>query len=307
MLLQKIFPIVFLTGLIATQASAFTIDATAYKKQAHSWVSTYLHNDNNLMVSQENFQLIANLCYFSLQRSLNTLEAQDQAIKSLTLFWNGWQNIAQRRLDPSHTLPNQIADTEKKETPELFWKLHDEHQKIGTTYTHAVNNIVHDSVLTSAQALKSVQEIRESSRAVVAQALLDVKSYLGDLFYLPKNKKITDETVKELTSTGHKGASLLDHIWTYIPQLAMYSFVNADKLNNEVSEEAWEILKKVQDVGIRTWQAIEEGRASFYLAHYKAILEVMAKIGLPEKYRTVLFDEHGIIPENDRTTLLQKL
>lgn len=293
-------------SLLTTQAAAISLDPTPYTEQANRWVSTYLKNSNNLVVPAEDFQFIANLCHFSLQRSINTLQAQKKAIEALAIVWGGWQNIAQHRLDPSKEMPHPITAKERTQALELFWQLHDAHQTIGATYTHAVNTIVHGDALTSAKATKSVQVLRDQARTIVAQALSDVRSYLGDLFYIPKGPKTTQATVDEVGNMMRKGFSLFDHLWSYIPQLAVYSFVKADELNNKVSEESWNTLKTIQDVGIRTWKAIEKARASFYLAHYKATLSAMVELDLDEQYKTVVFNVDGLVSPPKRKEILPK-
>lgn len=294
-------------SLLIFQTKAFPLDPTPYTSQANEWIKTYIIDGKHLAVAAEDFQLITNLCYFSLQRSINTLESQKQAIKALTIVWEGWQNIAQRRLNPSKEQPYQIKKSDRTQIIDLFWKLHDAHQEIGTIYTHAVNFIVHGDALTTAKAIKSINALRSKAQEVIAQSLSDVRSYLGELFYVPKKLQVAQETINDIEHIVKKGFSIFDHIWSYIPQLAVYSFIKADELNNTVSEEGWHTLKTIQDVGIKTWKAIETARASFYLAHYKALMNLIENIDLDEKYKTITFDLSGLLPTQKRGCLLPKI
>jgi len=269
------------------------IDKTEYQKQALSWIQKHVYNKNQgLLVPDKDLQLIANLCYFSFMRSYCTLKAQEKALETLESVWNGWQNIAQTRLNPSDRVPHPIKPQQKKQTTNKFWALHDEHHTIGKTYTQAVEDMVNGEALSSAGALKAVQAVRSSARSIVASALCRVQTHLNSLLHGLIGKK------------SKKGFSWLSHLWNYVPQLAVKSFAQADALNNTVSEESWQAVLKMQHIGSQTWRAIEEARGSFYLAHYEAVLHVMEKENIAQQYKTIVFDTDGLIPEGKRKKAL---
>jgi len=263
------------------QNQNFIIDDHSYHSQALQWTRSYiLDHEGNFLVYPKEMQLIANLIYLSFERSLNTLQTQEQALKTLNTFWKGWQNIAQTRMDPSISLPYDIPEQAKQyEHMMQFWHRHDEHRKTGLTYTHAVKNIVDGRSLITVYARDSVDSMRNQARSVIAQSLLNVKNYVGDLFY-SQNK-------------FQKILSYINFIWDYLPKLALSSFVEANKTNDLVSEESWEILMKIQNIGTYTWKIIEQDRASFYLAYYKAIWHSMKKLNLETDYFKILFDQNG--------------
>lgn len=289
--------------LIATKTKTLTLNDAPYHQQAQTWAATYLYDESagTLMITHKELQLITNLCYFSLQRSLATLNGQTAARNALTHVWHGWQNIAHTRLDPSKQLPHTITQQEKEQTLTQFWSMHDHCRLVGTTYTHAVNTVVQAHTLETASALRAVQLLRESTRALVAQTLTDIRSYLGNLFYNPR-----DGLIKSYGPVTRKNKifSLLDYIWDYVPKLAVYSFSEADTLNNTVSEESWKTLEAIQQVGSQTWQAIEKARGSFYLAHYKVLHAIMEHADLDDRYTTIMFDQYGMIAENKRNKKL---
>jgi len=271
-------------------AKPFSLDTTHDKTQTNKWIKGYLY-DGKLLIPEEDLQLIANLCYFSFQRSHLTLKAQARALKTMSSVWNGWQNIAQTRLNPSKIAPHKIAQQEK--SSEKFWSLHDAHQNIGAAYAHAVNAIVDTELLKTTKAAKAVSVMRSQARAVVAQALVDVRTLLGNLF----------QTKKGIVK---KGVALFDYLKSYLPQLAVFSFSEANTLNNVVSEDGWSVLFTIQKIGARTWRAIEEARASFYLARYNGLIKVMSKNNLPKKYFEILFDHEGVLLSNDGKKYLPK-
>ena len=270
------------------QCRSFSLYDEPYRREAEQWSSSYLCNkQGNLIISVHDLQLIANLCYFSFMRSYCTLKAQEVALETVTAVWEGWQNIACKRLDPSGDTLYEITDEQKEKTTKRFWEAHDQHCTIGAIYTHATNEVVHGDALTTVKALTGTNDMRSRARGVVAQALLDIRSVLGNLFYTPQKK-----------SLGYlwKGWSLVKHLSAYIPQLALSSFVQADNLNNTVSTKAWKTVETIQNVGVQTWEKIEEARASFYLAHYCAVCTVMEKLQLKV---SIVFDENGFLFKND--------
>lgn len=266
----QVFAFVFM--LFAQQCTAFSLYDTTYRQEAEQWSSSYLYDkQGDLLVPVSDLQLIANLCYFSFMRSYCTLKAQKIALKTVTAVWKGWQNIACKRLDPSGDTPYKIHNEQKEKTMELFWKAHDEHYIVGATYSRTVDAIVHGDALTTVKALKGIHDMRSRARSVVAQALLDVRSLLGNLFYTPQKKSL---------GSLWEGWSFVKHLSTYIPQLALSSFVEANNLNNAVSTQAWKTVEMIQHIGVQTWEKIEEARASFYLAHYCAVCTVVEKLQL---------------------------
>jgi len=270
---KKPYFLAFLALFVFLKLESFSIDETIYKKQARQWITSHIYNSeiNQLKICKEDLLLIVNLCHLSYLRSLKTLEAQDVALKRMETTWKGWHNIACNRLDPSKEQQYYITDAEKKS--DLFWELHDQHKKIGTTYTKAVNNIVHGAALTTINAKNAVDTMRSHARAAIAQELISLQKLLGKLFYesQKKSNRLTE-------AVAHIWQHLPTFTWSYIPQLAIRSFVEANKLNNELSQNTWKTFFAIQAFGAQTWQKIEEARASLYLAYYNELKMVAETI-----------------------------
>jgi len=278
----------------ASEDKSFQIDDRPYHNQAIEWMHNYIIDyDGNLLVYPKEAQLIANLIYFSFKRSYCTLNGQDAALQSLDALWRGWQNIAQTRLDPSKKPPHSIPEQEKLHLHASFWKYHDEHLKNGKTYTHAVDHIVNGNFLLTINAKDSVVNMRNQARTVVAQAITDVKQYIGQLFYTDKK-----------CPKNHKKLNFLDYLFNYIPKLAIGSFIQANNANDTISEESWNILMKIQQVGKATWQMIEQERASFYLALYKTMWHTIKNLNLEDDYLKIAFDHNGPLPIDKQYELL---
>ncbi|MFC1841459.1 hypothetical protein ACFLYA_00105 [Candidatus Dependentiae bacterium] len=257
-----------------------------YQKQAMDWLRDYiLDYEGNLLIYPKEVQLIANLIYFSFKRSYCTLQGQEISLPYLDTLWRGWQNMAQTRLDPSKEQPYTFNDYEKSYDMAYFWHIHDEHMRIGKTYAKTVESFKEDNILLSITAADSVKHMRNQARTVVAQSIIDVRNYIGELFY----------TDKMHTKQNTKSLNFIDFLYSYIPQLAVSSFVEANKANDIVSEESWNILMKIQQVGVQTWHMIEQERASFYLAFYKAIWHAIRILDAEDDYLYIIFDQNGLL------------
>lgn len=289
---------------------AYSYESNQYCQKANEWIITYIiDSDHQLKISPQDIQHIANLFYLSFERSNITLQAQAFALKTIDLVWKGWQNIAQTRLDPSIKEPHLLSEEEKEKSLTTFWNLQQKHRTTGLTYAKVVEIIVNGDGLQTAIAEQSIAEVREMARHTVMQSLLDIKKQLGDFFFqaqrdLGDHTTIILDQIEQSTCATTKNNNFMDYLWAYIPQLALQSFVEANNVNNIVSEESWNALKTIQEIGNYTWRIIEKDRALFYSSYYKALYEIIEQCNLDQQYHYIIFDEDGTIPEDKRSCLL---
>jgi len=284
--------ILILSPIRASVEKNFFINERQYHKEATSWLRKYIIDENDgLLIYPKEAQIIANLIYFSFKRSYLNLEAQHTALETLNTVWKGWQNISQTRLDPSVEEPHKISNDDKAYSLESFWAIHDEHKKTCKTYSKAVDIITNKNFLFTINSHEAVKNMRQEARQVVSQSLINVKNYIGPLFY-SKKKPI------------NKAIPLMDHLLEYIPKLALNSFIQANITNDKISNESWNILMKIQNVGKITWQMIEQERAAFYLAFYQAIFYAIQKAELDDEYRKIIFDQCGSINQDHQYEFL---
>ncbi len=266
-----------------------------YQQQATTWLHTYIIDvEGKPRISNNDLQLIANLIYFSYYRSKITLDAQEIALKTLESVWQGWQNIAQTRRNPSVGLPYIIAPAQEQ-TLEQFWPLQHKHRIIGLTYACTAQALVNSNLLESSLSLAGVQQMRNAARNVIMTAMADTQEYLNILL---------DNMQKKGAIDPQKRSTIFDRIWSYLSELSVSSFTKADQLYNKVSKEGWHAFKIIQEASKHMWQVVEEARASFYLAHYKTIYSTLQHLNLDQSHMTIMFDQHGLILEENRTTLL---
>ena len=99
-------------------------------------------------MSPEDLQLCANLFYFSYLRSAATIKAQDIACETMDHMWQGWQNIAQTRMNPSLDLPYPIDFSKQENLYNDFIKAQKYHNILGKTYAYAAEAAVKQDYLT---------------------------------------------------------------------------------------------------------------------------------------------------------------
>jgi hypothetical protein len=317
-LVMKIYPSIFYPVIIClTILSYFSTVSSPDPKleeQARSWLYRYVFTEEgSIRISNYDIQAIVNLLYLSWCRSVITLKAQHKALQTLDVIWKGWQNIAQTRLDPSIDIPYAISSEQQEAVIKDFWMLVQHYRSIGITYSYAVKMILEKQILQTTLALDGVATMRNGARVVVLDSLLDVRKQLGEFFHL--NNK-TQSLLADLQPTeikidpeidleeNKKGINLLDYISIYIPQLALHSFVEANNTHNLVSEEGWQALKMIQEIGNQTWKAIEEARADFYRAYYTVLFNAIRQHNLPDSCLLLMFNEQGIIIAHEQRQYL---
>lgn len=295
----------FILALIALSphlfASEYVIDSSFYKSHAKQWIQNFMGTDSTTLIPHEDFQSLANILYFSYYRSKITLDAQHSCLEALKSIWHGYDNICATRLNPSKTIPHDIDVHAQHALLHRYEHQVYQHRTIGKMYASLIEAGVHSNLLKAARSVKALDALRHDARVVVAGALLDVRTLLGELYYTAR--AATDNLAEKLNQTEEcvrRGIGIMDFIYSYIPQLAVKSFVEADDFNRNVSNEGWQTLMAIQEVSYKTWLMIEQARASFYKAHYEALYEEMKRLQIPDSYFSIIIEnEETLSPENN--------
>lgn len=264
-----------------------TLDPAPYQKDAQSWIEQYIYKDSKLSVSSADLQLIANLFYFSYLRSAETINAQNAARKAFESMWHGWQNVAHTRMNPSLKTPYLINFDKQQEYYIAFAKAQQEHRRVGLIYSHLAEAAVKQHYL-SKEAEEAIVRLREHARTIVAQAFLDAKKIVGDLY------EVAIQGLRDPDNSPALRFDVLETISYYLPILSMQSFIEAEKAQLKASEQSWQIISTMLGVNMTIWDAIETARASFYLAQYNALMQIIAKLSLEKKYSLLMADEYGM-------------
>ena len=288
--MARIFARLAYLSLCIINFSFAALDVAPYQEQADQWIKTnFSHAANKHNTKQ--LQVIANVLYFSFLRSAATLDAQEIAFRSLQTVWNGWQNIAQTRMNPSKHAPYDINFKEQENLLSKFIDAQYTHRSVGVTYALCAHAAIKENLLDNNYG-DALTELRETARTVVAKAFLDVKKVLGNLY----NYASDHLRLHELDEDPDDRFNFAQTVAAFIPSFALKSFIEAEKINTKASEHAWLVCTTITGVNKQIWETIESARASYYLAHYRAFLSY-----LEENYGTdwyIMFNENGIISDD---------
>lgn len=271
-----------------------------YTSDADVWISSFVGNASNphVITSAHDLEIILNLLYFSYLRSYITLQAQEKALEALESTWHGWQNIAQTRMNPSHEAPYFVSLSEQKHIFDQFITFEQKHQEMCNTYDLATEHILKEVTYENSQSIEAIKIVRKRSREVILQAFLDLQKTLGELLNFSLDYV---KTPQQLTEEYTSRFDVFNLISQHIPQAALQSFLKIEKLYKKSSQETWKVLSTIQTVSKKLWDGIEQERAAYYLAHYKALYNIM-RIRFPD-HLSMLYDANGFITTKQREQL----
>lgn len=282
----------YILCLVFTYCSAFG----AYETEIQQWIDTYIYNDGAFKIAPNQLQLIANLVYFSYLRSQTTVTIQPLAMRALNGLWHGWHNIISTRLNPSQQVPHSICSRQEERVNQEFWNAYRHHRTAALSYAHAVNNIIQGTVLTDPFAQRAVEDLRAIAHKVITTALTNFKQHIINLVFGHKDPR------EDITRT-----TLAQFVVTYIPHLAQQSFIDANKLTIAASIESWDMFAKIQEISNYTWRITEEARAQLYHTVYRKLYTLMSSSSIEAPYMTIVYNEIGFIPEDERDMVLPEL
>jgi hypothetical protein len=259
----------------------------AYTTYADQWLQEHIvSQDGTLKISLQDFNELRTMLDLSAQRAYLTIATQDTAIQALQLIWQTWANITHTRLNPSHGYPYTIDIAHRDEVIQKFWRIADDQSAVCALYNVAAQNAVYGDKLETNNAKNALTQARAHARVCMLQSLAVARESLGQLYNLAFNK--TDRACIEDMITKVK-ASLEDYtdenrliglsditafLSSYLPNLAVNTFIEADKLHNNISSEAWQAFMTLQQIGNTVWYAIETARA----AHYQALIDALDSV-----------------------------
>lgn len=288
---------------LSCSLSALKLSPSKYRDEAKEWSNTYvISKQNKLLMNPSDLQLCANLFYFSYLRSAVTIKAQDIACNTLNGMWQGWQNIAQTRMNPSLDLPYPTDYAKQENLYQDFVKAQTYHRMLGQTYAHAAETAVKQDYLTG-HSKNAILEARERSREVVILAFIEAKKILGDLIDFASANLRSDWIEWDDQEIITK-FDFLDSLSQYIPYFALKSFLEIERINTQASEQTWQIISTMCGISKQMWDAIEMARGSYYLAYYQELYQIMQEQNIDSSYFMIMFNEHGIIPADKQKTQL---
>lgn len=265
------------------------ITANNFASYAHSWLHEHIVDaNNNLLIPQADYQQLCIVMSSSRDRSRATLAAQTPALDALRMVWHEWANVAQTRLNPSHERPFAVNREQREQIMQDFWQAIDEQEAISSAYNTVVQQAVYGSALSSQSARLALTDARSKARVFMLQALADARTQLGALYQyafnkMPAHAELLENLITKVNTllevydpdeAYQRTFNLSDFLVSYLPGLAVHTFIEADKMHNRFSQEAWQALFTLQEIGNFVWHAIETTRT----AYYQALLDALTTI-----------------------------
>lgn len=271
--------------------SCSSVVANEYTSYARNWLQAYIvDTQGNLSIPRSDYEQLCTIIISSRDRSHTTLAAQDPALNALRMVWQEWANVAQTRLNPSHERPYAVDRTQREHIMHEFWHAVDTQEAVSREYNTLVQKVVYGSALASQSAQSALTEARTKARVFMLQALADARLQLGALYEYAFNKAPEQAELIETMLTKvntlledchgeqeQRSFNLTDFLVTYLPGLAVHTFIEADKLHNRISQEAWQALFTLQEIGNYVWHAIETTRTAYYQALLDALIQIQSK------------------------------
>ncbi len=274
---------------------------------AREWIASYLaHKDGSLAVNAHDLAVILNVLYFSYARSRATLDVQEHCLFVLEQVWHILQNVIQTRLDPAHAAPYSPDPSTVTELADLL-ELQTQHRRVGLAYAVAIDKVFKGGILTDKTLIDALNEVRAGVRGAITHALADVREHLELLINARDGTNndagagiasaSVDDIGNDLDATSDKGLIFGQYLASLLGHLAVDTFVKADRLIVDVSQNGWYALSRVLVAGNHVWKAVEMTRVRLYYAYYSSVWAFAQTQGIEPSTVHMLFDENGLIDD----------
>lgn len=300
--IMKTIVTILVVATIMTVATLYGSNLNEYRTFAHHWTSYYVENDDGkLIISLQELTILLNLVYFSFARSASTLRAQSITLHAATTAWQLYQNVVQTRRNPSKKIPYAIDSKEALNTMQESIILQQEHQKIGTSYANMLEAICKQGLINNDALNVGIAALRAQARMVLVTSLQTLEDYVKELIDACQQYKNDSLFAKEEPpdlNNEEVTRGIIDVLTNWLPSIAYYSFVYADRLSITASEESWRLLNEVQNMHNKLWETLETLRAQFYLVIYQTLFAIAQKHELVSNQAYIIFDTNGLIIDN---------
>ncbi len=263
------------------------------EQKAHSWANQHIPSLN-----PKDIQLVANTLYLSYILAFFDTQARKQTHEFLKLAWNVRQEIVH------YTDTDSIINTMCNTCNTLQAIVH-EHQPIWRTWQsctkyleteqHVHTDAFNAIALLQDQAQTIIREYvdQDQQQQSIHLALETAQQTLykaGDMFHRVAKfyqGLIDGDTLQEV-SPENKHIAVID---------------TASRLGSTVEEHAWNSMQEATQFA-KYEAVLQEISIVIFAAYYKALYSTICSLDLNKKYLTLMFNENGFIPEEERITML---
>lgn len=242
-------------------------------------------------------RLLLNLLYWSYKRSAQTCIVQREALTSLNQHWKTWQVCAERRFDPSSSVPH---DHSAATACASYMRERARFHTIHTTYMQVISTTTAESSYTSPRLFEFVQELRSSARLDVANELWnhfsEVREQLQKEFLAHQELLRNHLPLGSSLSPAYKTGDVHDRgIFDIFTSMAAFSFQEFDEIFISRSDQLFGYFITLQQLFNELWTTIETTRANFYRSYFMTVRTYLITHAFPKECFLNLFDEHGML------------
>lgn len=287
-----------LSSIFRTEAAEMQ-SAHRYHEQTRAWCSKVIQADP----TDEEKTLLANLLYWSWQRSATILSLQQAVVEYVQHSGTIIDETMGARLNPAKISSILKYETREWERDYAAFEKADTRMKqelkryrfVAATYAQCIEYLIKTGDVRS--AIKDlVQELREQSRAA---RLVVMQEQCTSLTAIMDNlKKVMHNFGNHVRDYAEEGSrSLFDCVVQFVTPAVFNSFATFDKKYNLFNKQFWNVLVNSYAMNNLLWEVTEQVRVDFYKAHYEALLQLL---GHEERLMIAAFDADGFVEINKR-------
>lgn len=290
-------------------AILFSLSAPIYTQPIVTYTPTQLKNlesaaqnwlnEHVILLPPDDIQLIANALYLSYSLSLLDGHVRQQAQETLNAAWELQQYIAY----PSDNM-NRLSTLQEKITT-LQETVHAHNYILNmwqscTTYIETLEQSKEQSSL-----VHSINELQNQGRKAIQEYLEQKQESINASVEETKEILCKSAETFQLVAQTYQALINGDNPLLTQPDNELVAHVDIiSRTGDAVTQHAWHSIQKIAHLS-KYEAALQEVVKFIFVAHYKVLYDAMQTMQLDAKYMTLMFDEAGIIPEEQRIKDLQ--
>lgn len=266
-----------------------------YEYEALLWT----HKVSALHLSSEEEILVANLLYFSAERSRILLGMQEATVHYLQLMSTVVNDAMPARLNPARMSAILNYSTSQwydkanalEQAQKNFLDIMVSYRYICATYAQCIEYILKNNIFRY-KLDQEIRILRDSSRKArmhkFKESALSIQVWMDNLNQLMASfngSSISREII----------SSFFDYIIDFTQPALLHSFVKFDKRYNAFNEHGWKTMITSYTLGNLIWKTLEEARHEFYTVYYETFIKERGTTTFP-----IAFNEEGFITPDER-------
>lgn len=263
-----------------------------YNAQALQWATSTITT-----YSPESATKLLSFFYWSFQRSHQTLCVQEAWRHDREFSETIGYHIAHTRRNPSRTKIESNQSAQGAYTRSALINNLQNYQLTNIIYTNFLDTLYHHPH-GDTRVISDTKDLRSKARKAITQRLTNSLTHLQTQFIATKEELYrAAQHIKKLFFLRTRPTRFLQHLWDYFPNLMFHSFVTFDETNTELQWACSRALFACHLFSQDLWNLIEQERAQYYAAYYRASFATFHVMGYqPEKLPLFIAENDILIP-----------